>query len=1325
MEILVHLILCAFIRPGEALACSSPLITQAVTESTQAVTVSWLDFGNGAGTVYELEFVPQGSAPTGIATMGDIMLLSAFVTGLTPGTTYNIYLRAVCTDGPSAWYGPVQVTTHIANLSSCGILLDIPDNNCPAIRAYGISVNEHIGLALGTGVFLQAVDVIIEHPWMADLSLWLRSPTGKRALLVANKGVGIQNIGNPEDSTCTEVLTFTPSACSTATFVNNGQTGTFLPEQEFSIFHDQGSAFGTWFIEICDRASDDIGSLRFVHLRFTTNACDFPPSLHIAQVLDTLALIGGMTDEECDSLRILVWNSQADTTEIILPCSVDPLILDQLLPGYSYNFIAQKICDDHVSAWTCEETFETTCASISLWSGFDNTPLCMPQCDAVCAVNDTIWTNTDDGEMHWIAYTGSTPTEFTGPSGSRFQGGRYLYIETSGAECQDGAEAHLASGCIAVSGTDTGCDLSFWYHMYGVATGSLILEITVNGGGTWDVLWQQSGNHADQWHYASISLAAYNGMLARFRMRGIAGAGFLGDIAIDDITFYGSQDGAGMEICYYRDADMDGYGDPFNSTCLCASLPPDGYTTVSGDCDDNNPDVSPGATEIPCNLIDDDCNGIVDDEQNPNPITYTVLFVQNATCSGIDNGIIAIEASGGLPPYQYQWTHGGQDSIASGLKPGIYQCSIADQNGCIMETEYFQILPLVQIEYFIITAIDPTCTGRADGLISGVVQGGLEPYQFNWSHGAVTQDVEMLPDGVYQVTVTDAQGCSVISELVELRANTTISASVLQLTHVSCSGDANGLIRIAAGIGAVQPVSYLWSTGDTTALITGLSAGSYTCVVTDSVGCTVVAGPYRVREPVDLEVQVVVADPPLCASSNDGSIQLSVNGGTPPYFYTWSTGAFSDDLFHLAGGDYTVTVTDVHGCDTVITVQLLTPDTLSIIVESIVPIRCPGENTGAIVLQPAGGTPPYRFDWSTGAINTNSIHQLPVGFYSVTLSDSEGCKSILRNIQIELINTPLDIRVDTFQHIGCHGESTGFVVVATDGGTAPYWFNWSAGVQHQSNDGRDTLSGLPAGNYRVTITDAYGCVGTSETVILQQPSRLQFALEQIGHNICYGYLEGAIEVRVTGGTTPYHFLWSNGAMTEDITDLAAGLYSLTITDSAGCILSTPTFEVLSPDEVVLDFETTNETGTMMNGTAEVIVTGGTPPYTYRWDANAGGQTTRIATQLSSGTYSVFVTDDTGCIYAATVFVDRTTSVIAHDDVDIHIYPNPVSSWLYLVFDQTPPGTATLYGMDGQVYTTQLSVHSSGIWKLPVHELTPGVYLLRLSGGHTWKVVVAR
>jgi hypothetical protein len=303
-------------------------------------------------------------------------------------------------------------------------------------------------------------------------------------------------------------------------------------------------------------------------------------------------------------------------------------------------------------------------------------------------------------------------------------------------------------------------------------------------------------------------------------------------------------------------------------------------------------------------------------------VTYEIVVLENAQCTGIENGLIEIAVSGGQPPYVLEWNNGEDSSAIANLAPGMYQCEITDSNGCITLTEVFEIDADIFVEYFVVAVGDPSCQGRSDGFISGIIQGGTPPYNYIWNSGHSSRDITGLGDGTYRVTVNDAEGCTLVSEDITLKGPVSFTASIFQIRHVSCQGGNNGFLRIGSIVGAVPPVQYQWSNGDTTSMATNRTEGAYFCMMTDSMGCTFNAGPYFINQPTSLEAQVVAVIPPQCNDGSDGLIDLSVNGGTPPYFYTWAHGPFSQDLSGLSAGSYSVTIADLHGCDTILEIEL-------------------------------------------------------------------------------------------------------------------------------------------------------------------------------------------------------------------------------------------------------------------------------------------------------------------------------------------------------------------------------------------------------------------
>ena len=270
---------------------------------------------------------------------------------------------------------------------------------------------------------------------------------------------------------------------------------------------------------------------------------------------------------------------------------------------------------------------------------------------------------------------------------------------------------------------------------------------------------------------------------------------------------------------------------------------------------------------------------------------------------------------------------------------------------------------------------------------------------------------------------------------------------------------------------------------------------------------------------------------------------------------------------------------------------------------------------GAINITVSGGTSPYTYLWSNGA-TTEDISGLAAGTYTVTITDANGCTTNLpftvETNNVTITATPVVTNTTCTASIGA-------INITVSGGTSPYTYLWSNGATTED------ISGLAAGNYTVTITDANGCttnmpitVGTDNVTITATPV--------VTNTTCTASI-GAINITVSGGTSPYTYLWSNGATTEDLTGLAAGTYTVTITDANGCTTNLPFTVETDMSTITATPVVTNTTCTASIGAINITVSGGTSPYTYLW---SNGATTEDITGLAAGTYTVTITDANGC-----------------------------------------------------------------------------------------------
>ncbi len=377
-----------------------------------------------------------------------------------------------------------------------------------------------------------------------------------------------------------------------------------------------------------------------------------------------------------------------------------------------------------------------------------------------------------------------------------------------------------------------------------------------------------------------------------------------------------------------------------------------------------------------------------------------------------------------------------------------------------------------------------------------------------------------------------------------------------------------------------------------------------------------------ITEPTAITLSTVPTSS-TCGSAN-GSISLTVSGGTSPYTYSWTGGVTMQNRTNLLAGTYTVTVTDANGCTktTSATVNNTNGPTLS---TTQVNVLCNGAATGSINLTVAGGTSPYTYSW-TGGVTTQNRTGLLAGTYTVTVTDANGCTA---TIATTITEPPALVLTTTQVNVLCNGASTGSINLTVTGGTGTYTYSWTGGVTTQNR------TGLAAGTYAVTVTDANGCTKTTSTTITQ-PTVLALSTTQV-NVLCNGASTGSINLTVTGGTSPYTYSWTGGITTQNRTGLAAGTYSVTVTDANGCTKTTST-TITEPTAITLSTVPTSSTCGSANGSISLTVSGGTSPYTYSW---TGGATTQNVSNLLAGTYTVTVTDANGCTKTTSATVNNT------------------------------------------------------------------------------------
>lgn len=609
----------------------------------------------------------------------------------------------------------------------------------------------------------------------------------------------------------------------------------------------------------------------------------------------------------------------------------------------------------------------------------------------------------------------------------------------------------------------------------------------------------------------------------------------------------------------------------------------------------------------------------------PPALNATISSTTNVTCWGWANGSTSVIAGGGTPPYSYLWQGGNTNANHINLTAGTYNVTVTDANGCVKTNTATITQPASWIN-LTQTTTDPTCNGGSNGSANITVTGGTPGYTYNWTNGATTEDLSGIPAGSYTVTVTDANACTnTIS--VSLNQPNAITTSISK-TDISCFGGNNGTATVTASNG-VSPYSYLWSNSMTTASITNLVAGNYFVTVTDNNSCTKVDSVNFVA-PNPITVGFTLMDI-MCNGASDGSINLNVTGGATPYSFLWSNSMTTQNISGLMAGAYGITVTDMLGCTGINTITLTEPTAISLTINTT-DIQCLGSNNGSVDIIVTGGVSPYQYSLDGGIYQaSNNFTGLSSGNHTIDVKDANNC--IINDMFT--ISEPIALSAITSKTDETCTLNNGSATVSATGGVTPYTYNWSNSMTTQ------TITGLAAGTYDVTVTDNNGCTTTSSAIIIDLGGLTANITAQT-NVICFGGATGSATVSATGGTSPYTYNWTGGQSTQTATALYAGIFDVTVTDNNACT-SIATVTITEPAELTIGTSPADETCSMNNGSITNSVSGGVSPYTYNW---SNALTTQNITGISAGTYDLTVTDNNGCTAYASATVNNISGPTA-------------------------------------------------------------------------------
>lgn len=650
-------------------------------------------------------------------------------------------------------------------------------------------------------------------------------------------------------------------------------------------------------------------------------------------------------------------------------------------------------------------------------------------------------------------------------------------------------------------------------------------------------------------------------------------------------------------------------------------------------------------------VTDDNSCTYVDSFEVIQPLAITTTTTVDSTlCNADSTGMGSVTALGGNGGFTYAWSFGSITTASiTGLPAGWHYVTVTDVNMC-STIDSIEVLEPVGLTSSTIV-VNANCFGAATGSATVTGAGGTLNYTYQWDGSAANQTTATASNllaGTYSVTVTDLNGCTSVSTAVVGQPATPVSTTTSG-TDLLCNGDGSGTASVVGAGGTPDPAiasgyTYLWSdpNGQTTAIATGLQAGTFYVTVTDLNGCNTLDS-VTINEPTAL-IGVTSGTPASCFGATDGTVVVTPAGGTSGYTYSWMpSGSTDSSVTGLAAGMHYVTITDANACTYVDSFEVLQP-AMIMTSTSVTPVACFGDSTGTGSVTVTGGNGNETFMWSFGGVTTQNITGLPAGWHYVTVTDLNGCST---TDSVEVTEPTLMTLSTTQVDVGCFGQSTGSATVTPAGGTAGYTYLWDVNAGSQVSA---TATNLPAGTFVVTVTDANGCSETISVTINQPPTGVTISSVTFTQVSCFGGSDGTTTVTATGGAGNYTYAWNpSGQTTQTATGLTIGTYTVIVTDMNGCFtIDSVTIDEPAPITTIF----TNVAGSSCNGgndgTATVAASGGVPNgtngYTYIWNT-VPQQNGATAIGLNGGqTYTVVVTDANGCTTNNSVTIPQPDAI---------------------------------------------------------------------------------
>ena len=615
-----------------------------------------------------------------------------------------------------------------------------------------------------------------------------------------------------------------------------------------------------------------------------------------------------------------------------------------------------------------------------------------------------------------------------------------------------------------------------------------------------------------------------------------------------------------------------------------------------------------------------------------------IVTAPNAGQSGAYSwnfGGATVVSGGGAGPYNLKWNSIGNKTIS--LKVSNSGCSDS-------------------ITHSITIASDPVAlAGRDTSVCSGItVQLGgaaVAGVSYAWTPATnlsnanianpvfVENNPTVTPDTTHYMVVASLGGCTDTARVTTIVApSPVITISALGATGF-CAGDS-----VALAVNVPTAVHYLWSDGDTLGRTIVKTNGNYTVTATDANGCRMVSSPAQnvtVYVNPTLSLAVNGEHDESCPQANDGKLFVVASGGSGPYIYGWSTvpPQATDSAVNLAPGGYTVTMSDAHNCVDTAHYIILSATAISINIDSLFAPGCRGGMDGRAYIRVSGGLLPYSYTWIDSILGTPvgsaaSLTAVGAGSYVVLVTDGKGCMADT-SVDIAVSSNYFPIQVDSAFAPACAGGNNGRGYITITSLNSPFTYSWADSITGVVVSTNPALTGVSAGSYMVTVTDANHCV--SDTSINVPASVLQMSL-QIDSAVaptCAGGRNGHAGVTPISGTAPYTYSWSDSITSVHISsnavlnNLPSGSYTISVSDANGCISDTSVDIPASVFRIYAGIDSMINPSCQgnANGAIYASANGATVPVSYLW---SNGASTAAITGLTADSFTVHITDANGC-----------------------------------------------------------------------------------------------